>query len=61
MRISIETLKDDIKGTYNVLGERGLELNATDICEWHREGFLTDDEYHELRKYNRKLYAELPL
>ena len=62
MRISIETLKSDIDRAFRVLGaDRGFDQNATDIIAWRNDGFLTDEEYRELRKYNRSQYAALPL
>ena len=62
MSIHIDTFKDEIERTFRVLGaDRGFSQNVTDICAWLREGFLTDDEYSYLRKYNRKVYSELPL
>lgn len=62
MKISIETLKSDIDRAFRVLGaDRGFDQNTNDIIAWRNEGFLTDEEYRELRKYNRSQYAGLPL
>ena len=62
MKISVNTLMADIDRAFRVLGaDRGFDQNATDIRTWFKEGFITEDEYKELRKYNRKVYSELPL
>ena len=62
MAIAIETFKDEIDRAFRVLGaDKGFQQNATDICGWLKDGYLTEEEYKELRKYNRARYAELPL
>lgn len=62
MNISMNTLKDDIDRAFRVLGaERGFSQNVTDIKAWTRDGFLTEEEAHELRQYNRAQYSKLPL
>ena len=60
--MNINDLKMEIDRCFRVLGaDRGFDQNATDIIAWHREGFISEDEYVELRSYNRKQYAKLPL
>lgn len=60
--ISIETLKDDIRRAFWVLGaDKGFQQNAIDICAWFKMGFINEDEYKELRKYNRIFFSGLPL
>lgn len=61
MSISIDTYKEEIDRAFRVLGERGLEQNAIDICGWFNDGHMSESEYQELRRYNRKVYSELPL
>lgn len=62
MNISTNTLKDDIDRAFRVLGaEKGFCQNVTDIMEWKRHGFITEEEVHELRQYNREKYSDLPL
>lgn len=61
MTISMSTLKDDIRRAFKVLGpEKGFSQNVTDIIEWKRTGLITDEEFKELRQYNRAVYADLP-
>lgn len=60
--MSINDLKMEIDRGFRVLGaDRGFDQNATDIMGWKREGYINEDEYVELRAYNRKQYAKLPL
>ena len=62
MRISLNTLKDDIDRAFRVLGaEKGFCQNSTDITAWKNEGFISETEYKELRQYNRTTYYNLPL
>ena len=62
MTISLDTFKDEIDRAFRVLGaDRGFVQNVADIMNWRQEGFLTEDEYKELRHYNRTEYAKLPL
>lgn len=62
MTISINTLKDDINRAFRVLGaDKGLQQNSIDILQWKEHGFISDEEYKELRKYNREQYSKLPL
>ena len=59
---NIETLKNEIDRAFRVLGaDVGLQQNAVDITAWRKDGVITDAEYHDLRKYNRRKYSELPL
>lgn len=61
MRISLNTLKDDIDRAFRVLGaDKGFCQNVTDINAWRSEGFINDEETKELRQYNRQIYHELP-
>jgi len=61
MTISIETFKNDIDRAFRVLGaDKGFGQNVTDIMAWKKDGYLTDEEAHELRKYNREQYSALP-
>ena len=61
MTISMNTFKDEINRAFRVLGaEKGFSQNVTDIKAWTKEGYLTDQEAHELRQYNRTQYHELP-
>lgn len=54
--------KNEIDRAFRVLGaDRGFDQNVTDICAWRDEKRINDSEYHELRKYNRTVYHELPL
>lgn len=58
----METLKDEIVNNFNVYGaDHGLQENASIILNWKEEGMITYEQYKELRKFNRKVYAELPL
>lgn len=62
MAINMEVLKDEIKRTFRVLGaDKGIDQNAVDINNWRDEGYITETEWRELRKYNRKVYSDLPL
>lgn len=55
-------LKREINRAFRVLGaDRGFDQNVTDIINWHKEGIISEDEYRELRRYNRSVYAMLPL
>ena len=58
----IETLKDEIVNNFNVYGaDRGLHENASIIHNWKEENMITYEQYKELRKFNRKVYSDLPL
>lgn len=60
--ITMKALKDDIDRAFRVLGaDKGFGQNVTDILHWRDEGFLTDEQYKELRRYNRTQYHELTL
>lgn len=60
--MTIDTFKEDINRAFRVLGaERGFDQNVTDLRIWLKDGYLTEEEYHELRKYNRTQYSKLPL
>jgi len=62
MAISIEFFKAEIDRAFRVLGaDRGFGQNVTDITAWKNEGYISDDEYKTLRKYNRTAYNGLPL
>lgn len=62
MTIAIETFKDEIDRAFRVIGaDKGFSQNVTDICGWFEDGYLTKEEYKELRKYNREKYHELPI
>ena len=62
MRIGISTFKGEINRAFRVLGaDKGFRQNATDIYQWLKDGYLTEEEYRELRKYNRMQYSKLPL
>lgn len=54
--------KGEIDRVFRVLGaDKGFDQNATDICAWFHDGLINESEHHELRKYNRTVYHELPL
>lgn len=62
MRISMNTLKSEVDRAFRVLGaDRGFQQNATDICSWLKDGYITETEYKELRHYNMVQYSQLPL
>ena len=62
IEFTIDTLKGEIERAFRVLGaDRGFDQNATDICAWFHDGLINEAEYHELRKFNRIVYHELPL
>lgn len=62
MAISIEFFRAEIDRAFRVLGaDKGFGQNATDIMAWKNEGYISDDEYKALRKYNRIAYSGLPL
>ena len=52
--------KEEIRRAYRILGaDRGIQQNALDIQGWRNCGFINNEEYHELRKYSRDLYATM--
>ena len=54
--IKMESLRTDIERAIRVLGkDRGELQNDTDIEAWHKDGYINDREYIELKRYNRKL------
>lgn len=56
----LEIYKEEIRRAYRVLGaDIGIQQNALDIQEWRNCGFITNEQYHELGKYNRDLYATM--
>lgn len=58
----METLKDEIVNNFNVYGaDRGLHENSSIILNWKEENMITYEQYKELRKFNRKVYSDLPL
>lgn len=59
----LESLKEVIRDNYYVFGNAdvGLVKNAQVISGWRDDDEITDEQYKELRKYNRKVYSELPL
>lgn len=58
----LETLKDEIVNNFHIYGaDSGLNRNSSIIRNWRDEDMITDEEYKELRKFNRKVYADLPL
>lgn len=59
---NMEIYMYEIDRAFRVLGaERGFDQNVSDITAWRDSNIITQDEYKELRKYNRETYAELPL
>lgn len=61
MTISMDTFKEEINRAFRVLGaDKGFGQNVTDIQAWKESGFLSNDDYHELRQYNREQYHALP-
>lgn len=62
MRTHIDQYKDEIRRAFRVLGaDRGIQQNAIDTKAWRDLGFISDEEYKELRAYNRSEYSKLPL
>lgn len=60
--MSIEELKGEIDRAFRVLGaDHGLQQNAMDIIGWRQDGIINENEYYELRRYNRHQYSLLPL
>ena len=60
--MTIDYLKSEIDLAFKFLGaEKGFEQNVTDIKDWKEKGIVNEEEYHELRKYNRVTYYNLPL
>lgn len=59
----LEMLKEIIRGNYYVFGNAdvGLNKNAQVILGWREDDEITEDQYKELRAYNRHVYSELPL
>ena len=58
----LETLKDEVINNFRIYGaDSGLSENSAIIRNWRDEDMITDEEYKELRKFNRKVYADLPL
>lgn len=48
--------KEEIERALRVLGkDRGELQNETDIEEWYKGGYVNEQEYTELKRYNRKL------
>ena len=48
--------KEELERAIRVLGkDRGELQNDTDIEGWYKEGYINEQEYIELKKYNRKL------
>lgn len=48
--------KEELERAIRVLGkDRGELQNDTDIEGWYKEGYINDQEYIELKRYNRKL------
>ena len=58
----LETLKDEIVNNFRTYGaDSGINKNSAIIRNWRDEDMITDEEYKELRKFNRKVYSDLPL
>ena len=59
----LEMLKEVIRDNYYVFGNAdvGLNKNAQVILTWREDDEITEDQYKELRAYNRHVYSELPL
>lgn len=52
--------KEEIRRAYRVLGaDKGIQQNALDIQGLRNYGFITAEEYHELRKYSRDIFATM--
>lgn len=50
--------KEEIRRAYRVLGaDKGIQQNALDIQGLRNYGFINNEEYHELRKYSRHIFA----
>ena len=55
-RMDINYFKEELERAIRVLGkDRGELQNDTDIEAWHKDGYINDREYIELKRYNRKL------
>lgn len=58
----VELIKKEIDRAFLVLGaDKGFAQNAIDLIAWHRDGAITENEYTDLRDYNRAAYSALPL
>lgn len=54
--MDINYFKEELERAIRVLGkDRGELQNDTDIEAWHKDGYINDREYIELKRYNRKL------
>lgn len=54
--MDITYYKEELKRGIRVLGkERGELQNDTDIEAWHKDGYINEREYIELKRYNREL------
>lgn len=68
LSLEFQLAKELIESMYAEVTEGGLitadvafQLNSFDLREWHKHNRLTDEEYKNLRSYNRTLYSEMPL
>lgn len=54
----LEIYKEHVRRAYRVLGaDKGINQNVIDIQAWRNYGFITEEEYHYLREYNRSIYV----
>lgn len=58
----MKTLEDVLVNNFSVFGaESGFNWNVSVIMNWREEQEIDDEQFHELRRFNRKVYSNLPL
>ena len=58
----MKTLEDVLVNNFSVFGaEAGFNWNVSVIMNWREEQEINDEQFHELRRFNRKVYSNLPL
>lgn len=58
--MDINYYKEEIERAIRVLGkDRGELQNDTDIEGWYKEGYINEQEYTELKRYNRKRCTDI--
>ncbi len=58
----MEAMKEVLVDNFNAYGaDPGFRENVEVIKDWRESGEITEDQYRELRSFNRSTYSDLPL
>ena len=58
----MNTFKKELLDNFFIYGaESGLLKNSEILCGYRDTGIITEEEYKQLRKFNRTTYSNLPL